>query len=205
MVSFPGPVGKLEGRYYQGQHADVGVLLCHPHPLFQGTMTNKVVTTLARAAQQLGYSTLRFNFRGVGNSDGQHDQGVGEQQDVLAAVAYAQQQGWQRVVLAGFSFGSGMACLASMQISSQVAGLFLLAPPVHHFAAPNQLPFEFETFIYYGDEDEVVPVDEMHDWVARVVPTPQVQVFQAGSHFFHGRLLELRDIFQHDLTSLGLV
>lgn len=201
-IQILGEAGQLEGRYSQGSKPEVGVLMCHPHPLFQGTMSNKVVTTITRAAQELGYSTLRFNFRGVGQSQGIHDNGQGEVQDVLSAIRFAQQQGWQKILLAGFSFGSGMACLASLECPEFIAGLFLLAPPVHHFDAPNQLPYEFETFIYYGDEDEVVPVDEMQDWSERVIPTPHVQVFAGGSHFFHGRLAELKEVFQRDMLGV---
>lgn len=204
-VEFLGQAGKIEGRYFAGEHQDIGVLMCHPHPLFQGTMSNKVVTTITRAAQELGLSTLRFNFRGVGGSEGEHDNGIGEQEDVLSAMRYAKQQGWGKVILAGFSFGSGMACLAAQYSSEEIAGLFLLAPPVHHFDAPNQLPFEFETFIYYGDADEVVPVDEMQDWAERVIPTPHIEVFMGAGHFFHGRLVELRKVFQKDLHSLSLL
>ena len=174
--------------------------MCHPHPLFQGSMDNKVVTTVTRAAAELGLPTVRFNFRGVGNSQGVHDAGVGEKEDVLTAIAYVTQElGWQKVVLAGFSFGSGMACLAACEQPEDINTLILIAPPVHNFDAPNQLAYSFETYVFMGDADEVVSFNEVHDWVRTVVPTPHLQVFEGASHFFHGRLTELKDAIQHAL------
>ena len=202
-IEIIGQAGVLEAAFQPNTETKTGVLVCHPHPLFEGTMHNKVVTTLTRAAASQGLPTLRFNFRGVGRSEGEHDHGQGEQQDVLSVMDYAQHTlGWEKIVLAGFSFGSGMACLAAGHKPASIAGLFLLAPPVHHFDAPNQLPFDFETFIYFGDADEVVPVDEMQDWANRVIPSPHITVFKEGSHFFHGLLIDLKKIFLQDLNTL---
>lgn len=198
-----GSAGQIEVAWQATERSDIGLIVCHPHPLFQGSMDNKVVTTIARAAASLGLPTLRFNFRGVGRSAGQHDYGVGEQQDVLTVMHYAQTQfGWQKVILAGFSFGAGMACLAACAAPENIAGLFLIAPPVHHFDAPNQLPYDFETWIYLGDADEVVPVDEMLNWAERVVPTPHLEVLSGAGHFFHGRLGELKTLFLQDLEGI---
>lgn len=202
-ISIAGPAGVLDARWQAADQNRLGVLMCHPHPLFHGTMDNKVVTTVTRTAAGLGLPTLRFNFRGVGNSDGAHDDGVGEQDDVLAALSYARNElGWQQVILAGFSFGAGMACLSACRAPEGIAALVLLAPAVHHFDAPNQLPYEFETFIYMGDADEVVPFDEVSDWAERVVPTPHYQVFSEGGHFFHGRLTDLKASLQEDWAPL---
>lgn len=139
----------------------------------------------------------------MGDSSGQHDQGRGETDDVLAAIRYARQTlGWQTLYLGGFSFGAGMACLAACQQPDWVQGLFLVAPAVHHFDAPNQLPFEFDSHVYMGDADEVVPFDEVDDWVARLVPQPHWHVFSDGGHFFHGRLTDLKQSLQQDLQTL---
>ncbi len=203
-VEIQGPAGVLEARWQPGKgESSVGLLMCHPHPLFDGTMNNKVVTSMTRTASRLGLSTLRFNFRGVGGSEGEHDHGQGEQQDVLAALRYAREQlGWQRLFLAGFSFGAGMACLASVQAADDIAGLFLIAPAVHNFDAPSALPPQFETFVYMGDADEVVPFDDVDDWVSRVVPQPHWEVFEQGGHFFHGRLTDLQASARRDLEAL---
>ncbi|ASP39404.1 alpha/beta hydrolase [Bacterioplanes sanyensis] len=193
---------QLEGRWLQAD-ADAGLLMCHPHPLFDGTMNNKVVTSMTRSAARLGLSTLRFNFRGVGASQGEHDHGDGEQQDVLAAIRHAKGElGWSRLLLGGFSFGAGMACLAAAAAADDIDGLFLIAPAVHHFDAPSTLPQQFDTHVYMGDADEVVPFDEVDDWVARVVPQPHWEVFEQGGHFFHGRLADLQASAKRDIEQL---
>ncbi len=183
------------------QGASVGLIMCHPHPLFSGTMDNKVVTTVMRSARDLGLNTLRFNFRGVGNSTGSHDNGVGEREDVAAAVAYARDSlGWKKIILAGFSFGEGMACLYASEHPEGLAGLFLIAPAVHHFDAPSVLPQEFETWVLMGNEDEVVPFDEVETWTELVVPQPHWFVFEGAGHYFHGRLTDLRTTLKEELA-----
>lgn len=200
-IVIDGPAGALEARVQHAGQTALGVLMCHPHPLFHGTMDNKVVTTVTRTAAGMALPTLRFNFRGVGSSEGHHDNGVGEQDDVLVALNYCLNTlGWKRVILAGFSFGAGMACLASCRQPENIAALVLLAPAVHHFDAPNQLPYEFETYVYMGDADEVVPFDEVENWAERVVPVPHFQVFEQGGHFFHGRLTDLKASLIEDLS-----
>ncbi len=214
-VMLTGPAGQLEVRL--GQHdkasspnaGQTGLIMCHPHPLHQGTMDNKVVTTLVRGASRLetdnisGLDTLRFNFRGVGQSEGEHDHAKGEQDDLAAVVDYAQNElGWQKIYLAGFSFGSGVACLYAADHAEKIAGLFLVAPAVHHFDAPSTLPYEFESHVYMGDADEVVPFDEVEHWVELLTPQPHWHIFEAAGHFFHGRLVELKDIFLEDLARL---
>lgn len=219
-----GPVGCIEIRL--GQHTESkqksGLIMCHPHPLFSGTMDNKVVTTLVRGAARLSIEssakskvhnlpttldTVRFNFRGVGQSEGEHDHGKGEQEDLGAIVDYVVNQlGWQKVYLAGFSFGSGVACLYAAKhaekYAEKLAGLFLVAPAVHNFDAPATLPFEFESHVYMGDADEVVPFNEVEHWVDLVTPQPHWRVFEGAGHFFHGRLVELKNTFLQDLTDI---
>lgn len=218
-VNLAGPAGALDIRL--GQHAvlddssgnsgehKTGFIMCHPHPLYSGTMDNKVVTTLVRSASRLevgnvqGLDTIRFNFRGVGQSEGVHDHGKGEQDDLAAVVDYAMTElGWQTIYLAGFSFGAGVACLYAGQHPEKVAGLFLIAPAVHHFDAPSTLPFEFESHVYMGDADEVVPFDEVEHWVDLLTPQPHFHIFEGASHFFHGRLIDLKNTFLEDLKVL---
>jgi uncharacterized protein len=204
-VFIEGAAGKLDVRYME-QNAEgterTGMLMCHPHPLFDGTMDNKVVTTTLKTAFGLGMSVMRFNFRGVGQSDGVHDHGIGEQDDVLRVLTFAREQlGWTSILLGGFSFGAGMACLAACREPELVTALYLVAPAVHHFDAPNGLPHGFETWVYMGDADEVVPFDEVEHWVNRVNPLPHWQVFEQGGHFFHGRLTELKAALIRDMAA----
>ena len=205
-LTLAGPLGSLDLRLGQHDHRDSerrGFIMCHPHPLYSGTMDNKVVTTLVRGASQQGLDTIRFNFRGVGQSEGEHDHGKGEQDDLAAVVDYAiTELGWQKIYLAGFSFGSGVACLYAGQNPEKVAGLFLIAPAVHHFEAPSTLPFEFESHVYMGDADEVVPFDEVEHWVNLLTPQPHFHIFEEASHFFHGRLIDLKNTFLEDLKVL---
>ncbi|MBL4796596.1 MAG: alpha/beta fold hydrolase [Oleispira sp.] len=218
-VILKGPAGALDVRL--GQHEvstpslgeKSGLIMCHPHPLYLGTMDNKVVTTLVRGASRLeigneqSLDTIRFNFRGVGESEGEHDQGRGEQDDLAAVVDYAMTElGWQSIYLAGFSFGAGVACLYASNHQKKhpekIAGLFLIAPAVHHFEAPATLPFEFESHVYMGDADEVVPFDEVEHWVDLLTPQPHFHIFEGASHFFHGRLIDLKKTFLDDLAEL---
>lgn len=219
VLTINGPVGLIEIKLGEHQHKGLGFvsegiqcgfIMCHPHPLFSGTMDNKVVTTLIRAVSRLEVvqknkttvtvDTLRFNFRGVGSSEGQHDNGKGEQDDLAAVVDFAVTElGWQAVYLAGFSFGSGIACLYANKYPENIAGLFMVAPAVHHFAAPSTLPFEFESHVYMGDADEVVPFDEVEHWVDLLTPQPHWHIFEDAGHFFHGRLIDLKKSFLEDI------
>jgi alpha/beta superfamily hydrolase len=216
-ITLTGPVGELDVRLGQytdsGEATDTfreekcGFIMCHPHPLYSGTMDNKVVTTLVRGASRLELATpldtLRFNFRGVGKSEGEHDHGQGEQDDLGTVIDYAiTQLGWSKVFLAGFSFGAGVACLYACHYPEKVQGLFLIAPAVHHFDAPSTLPFEFESHVYMGDADEVVPFDEVEHWVDLLTPQPHWHIFEGASHFFHGRLIDLKKSFVEDLAAI---
>lgn len=185
------------------KQSDDVFLMCHPHPLFSGTMQNKVVTTAIRCAEKLGLSTVRFNFRGVGNSTGEHDNGVGEQQDVIAMLDFCfKQMNAKHVFLGGFSFGAGMACLAACTKPENISGLFLFAPAVHHFDAPSVLPSSFKTHVYMGTEDEVVSFSDVQAWVNDLEPDASFQIFNEGSHFFHRRLVELKERLESDLQAL---
>lgn len=203
VLSLAGPDGNLDVRLLDPEtHAQpgTGFIMCHPHPLMGGTMDNKVVTTLVRAAAKAGLPALRFNFRGVGNSEGVHANGIGEQDDLATIMDYARNAlGWKKVILAGFSFGSGVSCLYSGKHPDKVNALFMIAPAVHHFDAPTVLPHEFDTHVYMGDADEVVPFEDVENWVNLVTPQPHWQVFEGCSHFFHGRLNDLKSTFLEDL------
>jgi hypothetical protein len=163
-------------------------LIAHPHPLMGGTKDNKVVTTLARTFNALGYVALRPNFRGVGASAGLHDEGRGETSDLIAVARYAQEKfGPLPLVCAGFSFGSFVQTRVAKELAPEQ--LVLIAPAVNRFAAEQVAA---GTLIVHGELDEVVPLKAVFDWAR-----PQnlvVVVVPGGEHFFHGRLHQLRDI-----------
>jgi len=186
--------GSLEGLLELHPSAEVlgCAVICHPHPIQGGTMQNKVVHILSRTFVAQQFVSLRFNFRGVGNSSGEFDHGRGEVQDVLAATA------WMRhhfeglpVWLAGFSFGGAMAIQAA--VNAQASGLICIAPATSRFAhSLHQLPTCPWLFVQ-GDKDELVDIDETIGYINCLPPGPQLVMFRDGGHFFHGRLIELRD------------
>jgi len=193
-LQITGPAGLLEVLVEPA--ADPGgplCIICHPHPQYGGTLDNKVVYTLARAAQELGAVAVRFNFRGVGQSGGAFDHGVGEVDDLLAVVAWARAAYPGRPLhLAGFSFGAAMALRG--HVAAGAASLLLVAPPagmgyLEQDAAP-QLPWR----VIHGSRDELVGLGVLRDWLtATAGDTPPLTVIDDADHFFHGRLTPLRE------------
>ncbi|MGH8751793.1 MAG: alpha/beta hydrolase [Burkholderiales bacterium] len=184
-----GPAGKLETVINDpGAPRRAIALIAHPHPLFGGTLDNKVVQTLAKALVELGYVALRCNFRGVGESAGKFDEGRGESDDMLAVAAYARREfGDLPLLLAGFSFGAFVQARLMQKLSAQK--LVLIAPAVGRFAV-GTVPAN--TLVVHGEEDDVVPLAEVLNWV-RPQQLPVVVVPGTG-HFFHGRLTQLKQI-----------
>ena len=159
-------------------------------------MDNKVATTLARSFHELGVPTIRFNFRGVGDSAGQFDDGVGETNDALAAVAYGRER-WPGAALwlAGFSFGGHVALRASRQAGGDVATRLVTVAPAftRYYASPSALPMPAcPWLIVQGDADEVIAPQEVIGWAQALQPRPYLVVMPGVGHFFHGRLNELR-------------
>lgn len=196
-----GPAGHIEVRLLRPVQPDTRLaLVCHPHPLFGGTMDNKVVSTLQRVFRDQGMAVALFNFRGVGGSAGVHDHAVGEIEDCLAVLAWAAAEtGAQHIYLAGFSFGSYVAAAASSRVPAhlQVRQLLLVAPPVHHYPFAD-LPLPAATCVLIGEEDEVVPPEDVYAWAAqRHLPLRRLP---ACSHFFHGHLPELRQLLLDELA-----
>jgi uncharacterized protein len=185
----PGPAGAIECAIDQPPAAPRGVaVVCHPHPQFGGTLDNKVVQTLARAFVQLGYTSVRFNFRGIGASEGAWDDGQGEIDDALA-VARAHRSGGQPLVLAGFSFGGYVASQAAARLPKTEAAqrLVLVGPAVQNFTVA---PVPADTLVVHGEVDDVVPLSAGLDW-ARPQNLP-ITVLPGAGHFFHGQLAVLK-------------
>lgn len=187
-----GPAGKLETIYVPAQGAERGVAVVnHPNPLQGGTNTNKVIQTAAKALAQLGFHCYLPNLRGVGNSNGEHDYGRGEADDCAAVIAYAQAQHPQaaKLVIAGFSFGGYVSLFTAQHHKPDL--LLLMGPAVGMYKHPEpQAPDAAKTLLIHGETDEVVPLQHAFDWAA-----PQdiaVLVLPQSSHFFHSKLITLR-------------
>lgn len=195
----PGPAGAIEVRWEAPADAPESppalvAIIAHPHPLYGGTLDNKVVTTLARLYRRLGAVAVRFNFRGVGASAGVHDEGRGEVDDLLAVAGWTQQQ-WPgaALLLAGYSFGSAVAAAASERIAAR--HLVLVAPPVDRYPYAPRGDFACPTTIVLGGADDLVDADAVTAWAATRAAVGQVILLPAASHFFHGALVALeRDL-----------
>ena len=191
-------------------------VIAHPHPLFAGTMENKVVQTLARAFVQCGWRAVRFNFRGVGASEGSYDEGRGELQDLLAVIAQAMAEPAQGSIsggpqapvlaLAGFSFGSFVVshAVAALGASAAPQQLVLVGTATSRFTVAQIDPaLHARTLVLHGEQDDTVPLADVMDW-ARPQSLP-VTVVPGGSHFFHGQLPLLRNLVVRHLLASPLV
>jgi len=190
-----GPVGRLEAVFETTADVDVkgSVVVCHPHPQHGGTLHNKVAHTLARTFVRSGFDALRFNFRGTEKSEGHFDEGVGELDDALAAISWMRERRPSSGLwLAGFSFGAAIAVRAAVE--SDVDGLISVAPAVSRFAAGLEKQPQCPWLVVQGDEDELVDVDDTIEWVNGLEPGPELMIMHGAEHFFHGRLLDLRQV-----------
>ncbi len=175
------------------------VVLSHPHPLYGGTMNNKVVTTMERAFQALGYVTVAYNFRGVGNSSGEHDQGIGEQDDLFQVVEWAKTRFEStHVTLAGFSFGSYVTLKAYKAFNKLlgVDALCTIAPPVGLYDFSDIHPVQVPWTLIQGGRDEVVSAPEILHWAMSGDYQPDIYWRAEASHFLHGELIWLKNIIQ---------
>jgi alpha/beta superfamily hydrolase len=194
--SVAGPAGAIECAIDAPAGAARGVaVICHPHPQYAGTMDNKVVQTLARAFVQLGWRSVRFNFRGVGASAGAWDEGVGEIDDALAVIGAVRAVG-EPLMLAGFSFGGYVAAEAASRLdaAAKPQRLVLVAPSTQRQTPPN---VPADSVVIHGETDDVVPLAATLAW-ARPQALP-VLVFPGVGHFFHGQLGLLKNTVVQEL------
>jgi alpha/beta superfamily hydrolase len=184
-----------------GEASSKGVaVIAHPHPLFGGTMDNKVVQTLARAFTLCGWTAVRFNFRGVGGTAGTHDEGRGELEDMLAVVAATAPAGL--ICLAGFSFGAFVTTHAfeRLHASRDIDKLVLVGTSVtRSVAAPIAPEAHMKTLVIHGEQDDTVLLADVMNW-ARPQALP-VTVVPGGAHFFHGQLPLLKNLVLRHLSS----
>ncbi|STX30051.1 transmembrane protein [Legionella beliardensis] len=189
---FQGKAGPLEAILTLPAqiNTDYVAILGHPHSLQGGTMNNKVVTTMARAFKELEIPSVRFNFRGVGQSVGQYDAGIGESEDMLVlSKLWQQHHPNTQLIFSGFSFGSFVAYRAAAQSEAKL--LVTIAPPFHHY---NYLEFTAPKpwYILQGDEDDISPLAMVLDFADQANPKIPVIRFADTGHFFHGNLLLLK-------------
>ena len=195
-VRLAGPAGDIETLVEipaeGGAPRQFGVV-CHPHPLYGGTLDNKVVYTLARTFVELGVPGIRFNFRGVGASAGQYDEGRGETADALAVIAYGRER-WPEASLwlAGFSFGGAVAVRSAAQARPEK--LVTVAPGITRVAMDGFASPSCPWLIVQGDADDVIEPTAVRDWASQQSPAPTVHLMAGAGHFFHGRLHELRQV-----------
>jgi len=191
----PGPAGQIETLLTVPRDRDpiAIAIICHPHPMQEGTMHNKVVTTLSKAFDACGAITLRFNYRGVGLSDGVFDDAVGECNDLRAMIAWAAQQYPDLPVwLSGFSFGAYIA--ARVANDDQVAEkLVTIAPAVDHYSFDDLNKVHCPWLVVHGDQDDVATFSTAAAWAAQPPSPLEFIVMHDAGHFFHRRLVELRE------------
>lgn len=198
-----GPAGVLECAADLPDAADeraATMVLCHPHPQHGGTMHNKVVTILERAMRELGLRTVRFNFRGVGASEGSFDDGYGETDDLFAVVEWVRQtRPDDELWLGGFSFGSYVATRAALNL--KLGQLITIAPPVDRYEFASLPRPDCPWLMVQGDEDDVVSVDAVRLYADRIEPPPDLVVMHQAGHFFHRRLMDLRGLLKNGVRN----
>ena len=175
---------EIEGRLTEGDQQKA-VVITHPHPLYGGDMHNNVVDTVSRAYQKNGYTTLRFNFRGVGGSQGSYSDGIGEQEDVRAAVLYLADTGARQIDLAGYSFGAWVNAL-SVKNGLRVANMIMVSPPVAFIDFKSISVLGGLRLIVTGSRDDIAPADMVEKLYPTWNPTAKFEVIGGADHFYGG-------------------
>lgn len=202
-VLLPGPVGVLETAVEFPEVADArrGIaVVCHPHPLHGGTMHNKVVTMLARSLRELGLIVVRFNFRGVGESAGEYDEGRGETLDLLAVAEWVRRHRPDDAFwLAGFSFGSYVALLGARHLP--IKQMISIAPPVGRWDFSAALAPPCPWLVVQGEDDDVVDPQAVYDWIDAMDDKPALVRMPETGHFFHRRMMDLRGAIKNGVRT----
>jgi len=189
---------QLEGLLEKGTGSQ-GVVISHPHTLFGGDMSNSVVGTIRKAYKSFGYTTLRFNFRGAGNSQGRFDEGKGERIDVLSAVACIQQYGVDHVDLAGYSFGAWVNALASPKLNG-IGRQVMVAPPVAFIDFKNVATLPELYLVITGSLDEYAPPQLIQKRISKWNPSACLEVIEGADHFLYDHTDELESILRRFLS-----
>ncbi len=180
-----GERGQLEARILDKNPEKIGII-CHPHPLYGGNMDNNVVYALKTALEESDYSTVRFNFGGVGRSEGHYGEGVGEVKDLLGVIKYCENEGFKNIVLAGYSFGAWVIVNSSSSTLSRHP-LVLVSPPVGIYNFENlRVPKDVKCLIVAGTEDYICPLEKLGKWCAELPWKITLKKVHRCDHFFLG-------------------
>lgn len=187
----------LEGLFSRGRKAK-GAVITHPHPLYGGDMANSVVEAAARVLQNSGFATLRFNFRGVGASQGRYANGIGEREDVRAALACLREQGISKTDLYGYSFGAWVNAHLNCR-KDHIRRMVMVSPPVNFIAFDEIGPLPCLGLAVVGDSDEFAETGRVRSLLDRCSPRARMDIIHDTDHFYSGALKDLEGILQKDL------
>ena len=199
-----GPAGDLQALYQPGQVDKPAVVVCHPHPLYGGTMRNKVVYWIARVFEDLGFTVVRFNFRGVEQSHGQWADGIGEADDAVAVVDWLQAKlPGSEIWLAGFSFGTYAGLLAAAK-DPRIARIFAVAPAVNFWSFDFVQQEQRPLLVISGKEDELVPFEQVQAWISTLPEHVGFYPVEGAGHFFPDHMSEMMAVIRSSaITSLA--
>lgn len=189
---------ELEGLWDAASPTSAAIIT-HPHPLYGGDMRNAVVETISKAYQNKGWSTLRFNFRGVGNSEGHFDSGIGEQEDLGAAMAFLKGKGIGDMEIAGYSFGAWVLVLHARRTTDHVVPMRFIAPPVAFIDFEPVRPISGLQQVIVGAKDEFTSVDQCKSMAAQWNPHADIAVIDQADHFFWNQMDMLQKILEADI------
>jgi alpha/beta superfamily hydrolase len=191
-ISFLSEEYEIEGLLNQRDEKK-GVVVTHPHPLYGGDMYNLVVESIVHVYHMKGYSTLKFNFRGVGRSQGAYDNGIGEQKDVLSALSFLANMGMERIDLAGYSFGAWVNAHA-IQKDTLTKQMIMVSPPVGFMDFNSIVTMDTLKFVVTGNRDDIAPADVIKKMIPIWNPNARFEVIDGADHFYGGYLNQLEAV-----------
>ncbi len=189
----------LEGLFNKLSE-DHGAIITHPHPLYGGDMSNPVVESLVTSFNKKRYTTLRFNFRGVGKSEGTYDEGIGEQEDILAAINFLLDQGISAIYLVGYSFGAWVLAKIK-ELPGQISGEIFISPPVALLPYEENLTIPLLKLVITGEDDEIAPVEILENAVAGWNPESRFAIIDFADHFYFGCFKSLEKVVTDYLSN----
>jgi hypothetical protein len=195
-ITFLSEEYEIEGLFNQRDEKK-GVVVTHPHPLYGGDMNNLVVESIVHVYHMKGYSTLKFNFRGVGRSEGAYGNGLGEQKDVLSALSFLADMGMERIDLAGYSFGAWVNAHA-IQADTLTKQMIMVSPPVGFMDFNSIVTMDALKFVVTGNRDNIAPADVIEKMMSTWNPIARFEVIDGADHFYGGYLNQLEAV----LTSI---